>query len=45
MDDEDNIAETIQLNGVAAARGRRLTSQKAGQNDDARGTPGNAASQ
>jgi len=41
---EDEEAETVLLNGVAAARGRRLKSQKAGQNEDARGTPGNAAS-
>ena len=46
-EEEDEEAETVELNGVAAARGRRLKSQKAGQNEDpvgSRGTPGNAAS-
>lgn len=43
-DEEDQEAETVQLNGVAAARGRRL--KPSGSNhEDARGTPGNAASQ
>jgi hypothetical protein len=41
---EDQEAETVEMNGVAAARGRRL--KKAGQNEEGlgRGTPGNAAS-
>jgi hypothetical protein len=39
--EEDQEAETVQLNGVAAARGRRLKPQI---NEEARGTPGNAAS-
>lgn len=42
--EEDQEAETVEMNGVAAARGRRL--KKAGQNDEGlgRGTPGNPAS-
>jgi hypothetical protein len=38
----DEEAETLQMNGVAAARNRRLKSQKA--EEASRGTPGNAAS-
>ncbi len=41
---EDQVAETVQMSGVAAARNRRLKAQK-DAGEEQRHTPGNAASQ
>ena len=42
---EDQVAETVQMSGVAAARNRRLKGQNdANEEHMARHTPGNAAS-
>ena len=41
---EDQVAETVQMSGVAAARNRRLKVQNEGEDHMGRHTPGNAAS-